>query len=70
MRVATSGWWPSGEQSMTQTSSQRLRRYSRMRSKPGPLRKPATVMYATMPLWPLPVFGAWSNTFHVAQRQK
>ncbi len=65
--MPTAGWWPSGEQSTTQISSQRPRRSSRMRWKPGPLRKPATVMNETMP-----VFGAGAspNTFHVAQRQK
>ena len=44
MRVATSGWWPSGEASMTQISSQRCRNDARIASKPGPPRKPATVM--------------------------
>ena len=50
---------------MTQISSQRRRSEARIASKPGPFRKPATVMNATMPLC-----GGCSKTFHAAQRQK
>ena len=65
--VGTAGWWPSGEQSITQMASQRRRRYSRIRWKPGPSRNPATLMKQTTPR---SAAGWWSKTFHVAQRQK
>ena len=71
MRDDTSGWWPSGVQSITQISWQRWRKSCRMRSNAGPLMKPAAEMKATMP-WPPP--SAWpsngSNTLRLAQRQK
>ena len=75
MRVGTSGWWPSGEQSITQMSEQVRRRSSRIFSKPGPLRKPATVMKQTMPSSsvsgkPVAAKRPAPKTFSVAQRQK
>ena len=61
------GWWPSGEQSITHMASQRRRKYSRIRWKPGPSRNPATLMKQ---ITPRSAAGWWSKTFHVAHRQK
>jgi hypothetical protein len=50
-------------------ASQERRKSSRMRWKPGPFRKPATVMKQTIPVQST-VSGRGPNTFQAAQRQK
>ncbi|WP_291885988.1 hypothetical protein [Maricaulis sp.] len=74
IRLPIGGWCPSGVQSITQISLACRRSSLRIFLKPGPLRKPATVMKLTIPVppgwWPGIDEAASPKTFHAAQRQK